>query len=259
MQGEARRPGRAGALIRGDEPADDLRVAVNDMVLVQGAHRTRGALRRWNARPWPVLGGWFAAAGAVAAALLAAVLVIASAATPDPTAVLVPGVNEPAESGDVAGILARNALVLALHAVACVAGFIAGSSMPVAAAQRTGFWRAVHEKAHPLAVAWVVAVTGFSLVTQAYALGGSGADLAGQLGISPATLLLTVLPHALVELTALFLPLAAWTIASRRAEWDDLLAATVVTVAVAVPMLVVAASWETYVWSRLLTLTSPAI
>jgi hypothetical protein len=63
---------------------------------------------------------------------------------------------------------------------------------------------------------WVVLVTCFSLVTQAYALGLSGAQLAHQLGISPGQLVLTVLPHAVPELVALFLPLAAWTIASRR-------------------------------------------
>ena len=51
--------------------------------------------------------------------------------------------------------------------------------------------------------------------------------------------MLTVLPHALPELIALFLPLAAWTIASRREGWDDLLAATFVTTAIAIPILVV--------------------
>jgi uncharacterized membrane protein SpoIIM required for sporulation len=60
-------------------------------------------------------------------------------------------------------------------------------------------------------------------------------------------LLLGVLPHAIPELIALFLPLAAWIIASRRGEWEQLLAATVVTVAVAVPVLVVAAFIEVYV------------
>ena len=50
-----------------------------------------------------------------------------------------------------------------------------------------------------------------------------------------------------LELTALFLPLAAWIIASRRGEWDQLLAATVVTLAIAVPLLVIAALVEVYV------------
>jgi uncharacterized membrane protein SpoIIM required for sporulation len=68
---------------------------------------------------------------------------------------------------------------------------------------------------------------------------------------------LTVLPHAVPELVALFLPLAAWPIASRRDEWHDLLAATVATVAIAIPMLVVAATWETYGWPQLLRSASP--
>jgi uncharacterized membrane protein SpoIIM required for sporulation len=102
-----------------------------------------------------------------------------------------------------------------------------------------------------------VLVTCFSLVAQAYALGLTGAQLAHQLGISPGQLVLTVLPHAVPELVALFLPLAAWTIASRRDEWHDLLAATFATVAIAVPMLVAAATWEIYVWPRLLEGASP--
>jgi uncharacterized membrane protein SpoIIM required for sporulation len=138
-----------------------------------------------------------------------------------------------------------------------VAGFIAGSSLPLSAERRRGFSRWIHEKARPVAFAWVIAVTCFSLATQAYALGSTGATLAYQLDLSTATLMLTVLPHAVPELTALFLPLAAWTMASRRSEWDDLLAATLVTVGVAIPILVCAALWETYVWPELLRVASP--
>ena len=69
--------------------------------------------------------------------------------------------------------------------------------------------------------------------------------------------MLTVLPHALLELTAVFLPLAAWTIASRRDEWDQLLAATAVTVTIAIPMLIASAAWEVHVWPHLLRAASP--
>ncbi len=62
-----------------------------------------------------------------------------------------------------------------------------------------------------------------------------------------------MLPHALPELIALFLPLAAWIIASRRGEWEQLLAATVVTVALAIPVLVAAAFVEVYVSPHLFT------
>ena len=41
-------------------------------------------------------------------------------------------------------------------------------------------------------------------------------------------------------------------IASRRGEWDQLLAATLVTVAFAVPTLVITAVWEVYLAPRLL-------
>ena len=85
------------------------------------------------------------------------------------------------------------------------------------------------------AIAYVVGVTIFSLSTQIYILGNAGATLASQAGISPGELVLTVAPHALIELTAVFLPLAAWIIFSRRGEWNRLLAATFVTVAIAIP------------------------
>jgi hypothetical protein len=220
---------------------------------------TRAALARWNARPLPVLRSWFLGGLAVCLALLVAVLVVASIARPDPTPIFISGIYTEAGPGDVLRVLFRNSLVLALHATACVAGFMAGSSLPLSAAQRTGFSRWIHEKARPVALAWVIAVTCFSLGTQAYVLASDGATLAGQLDISPALLILTVLPHALCELTALFLPLAAWTIASRRGEWSNLLAATVVTTGLAVPMLVVASTWEAYAWPGILTSASPAI
>ena len=180
-------------------------------------------------------------------ALLAVVLLISYVARPDPSPISIPGITDPPGPANVLEILFRNSLVLALHAFACVAGYIAGSSLPLSTEQRTGFSRWIHEKARPVAFAWVIAVTCFSLGTQAYVLGSTGATLAYQLHISPAVLMVTVLPHALPELTALFLPLAAWTIASRRGEWGDLLAATLVTVTLAVPTLVCAALWETYV------------
>ena len=56
--------------------------------------------------------------------------------------------------------------------------------------------------------------------------------------MSRGVLMLTLLPHALPELVALFLPLAAWMVASRREAWNELLAATAVTTAVAAPVLV---------------------
>lgn len=218
-----------------------------EFVLVQGMRDTRGTLTRWNARPFAIVGPWLAGSLAIAAGLLLAVLVIASVSRPDPTPILLPGLGTPASLEAVLHVLYRNSLVLALHAMACVAGFIAGSSLPLEAERYRGAWRVIHDKAGPLAIALVVAATSFSLATQAYLLGNAASTLSAQLGLSPGVLLAAILPHALPELVALFLPLAAWIIASRRDDWHELLAATFVTVAIAAPVLVVAAFVEVYV------------
>jgi hypothetical protein len=83
-------------------------------------------------------------------------------------------------------------------------------------------------------------------------IGGGAAAIAAQLGTSPGMLLLALVPHALPELFALFLPLAAWIVASRAGQWEDLLAATFVTVAISVPTLLAAAAIEIWVSPHLL-------
>jgi hypothetical protein len=239
--------------------AEARRVTVRRLALVQGLADSRATLARWNAAPLTVLRPWALGSLAVSVALLGAVWAIAHAVTPDVTPVLLPGLNRPADASAMAHVLLRNSLVLALHAMACVAGFIAGSSLPAQAEHHTGLWRTVHERAGPAAIAFVVGATGFSLCTQTYVLGNAAATLAWHLHIGPGLLLLTLLPHALLELTALFLPLAAWIIASRRGAWRELLAATAATTALAAPMLVLAASIEVFAWPHLLRLVSPAL
>jgi uncharacterized membrane protein SpoIIM required for sporulation len=226
--------------------------AVNQHVFSHGMEDTRETLAAWSERPWGVLRGWLALSVAIALTLLVATWFVAGLLTPDLTPIHLPGLTGPADPGDLLPILWRNSLVLALHGTACIAGFIAGASMPIAAAQRTGLSRWVHVKAGEFAILFVCAVTLFSLCTQALFLGFQGSTLAYQLHISRLELVLSVLPHAIPELTALFLPLAAWLIASRRGEWNQLLAATFVTVALAIPTLVLAATIEVYVWPHIL-------
>src|SRR3954471_5231939 len=161
------------------------RVSVNEMVLVQGMDATRRTLRAWNDRPWEVLRSWVALSVAIALALLGVVVLIAALTPADATAVRVPNLNRTATWADYGDILYRNSLVLALHSLACVAGFIAGNSLPLSAARRTGLSRWVHEKAGPLAIGFVVCATCFSLATQAYYFGRLTSTLAGQLDIAP--------------------------------------------------------------------------
>jgi hypothetical protein len=223
-----------------------------DFVVVQGLRDTRATFAMWHADHWRVLRPWFLGALGIAVLLLAAVWVVAKLVTPDPSPIGLAGVTHDASLEDAWPILYRNSLVLALHAMACVAGFIAGSSLPQVAESKTGIWKKVHNAAGPAAIAFVAAATTFSLSTQAYALGARTADLSLQFGLNPMTLLLTLTPHALPELVALFLPLSAWLIASRRDNWHHLLAATFVTVAIAVPMLLAACAIELWLSPRLL-------
>jgi len=227
-------------------------MSVNDLVLVQGMRDTKRALSRWNEEPITVLRPWAVLSTLISVGLLLAVYVIAESTPPDATHYVIPGVTRAATLTDYGHVLFRNSLVLALHALACVAGFMAGSSLPLSAAQRSGLSKWVHEKAGPLAIGFVVCATLFSLGTQAFVIGGTAASLATQLGSDPARLMLAITPHALPELIALFLPLAAWMIASRRGDWHELLAATCVTVAIAVPTLLAAAAVETWVTPKLL-------
>ena len=227
-------------------------MSVNDLVLVQGMRDTKLALARWNREPAAAIRPWCLLSAAIAVALLFATYAVAKLSTPDKTIYLIPGYNVDATFADYGHVLFRNALVLALHALACVAGFMAGSSLPLSAAHRSGLSRWVHEKAGPLAIGFVVCATLFSLCTQAFVIGGEAASMAGQIGTSPGLLILARLPHALPELFALFLPLAAWMVASRRGDWHELLAATFVTVSIAVPILLAAAAIEVWVSPQLL-------
>jgi hypothetical protein len=187
-----------------------------------------------------------------AVGLLLAVYVVAAFAYPDPSRLTIPGVHYPVDFDDVKRVLLKNSLVLALHGMACVAGFLAGSAVPQQAVYKTGISRWVHDKAGPFAIAFVVAATTFSLATQAYVLGNATATVAQTLELSPAKLLLALSIHAIPELTALFLPLAAWVVASRRGDWHKLLAATVVTVGLAIPVLLASCLVEVYVTPRVI-------
>jgi hypothetical protein len=215
----------AGRRLKPRAPLGDER----DMVLTRG-------LREWTA-----------IAVAIAGALLLAVWVVARASTPDPTPLHFPGLTGPATTRDALGVFGRNMLVLALHSFACIAGYLAGKSLPEEAQRYRGVLRVVHDHAGPVAIAFVSAATAFSLITQAYVLGSDASTLAAQGGVAPGLLLIGLLPHALPELVALFLPLGAWLLASRRGQWDQLMRATVVTTGIALPVLVATALIEVYV------------
>jgi hypothetical protein len=219
----------------------------NELVLVQGMSDTKAALAEWNRQPWQTLRVWLTWAVLTAVGLLVATYVVARLSAPDPSGLTIPGIGSDPQFSDAQHILFKNSLVLALHSMACVAGFLAGSAVPRQAEFKSGVNRWVHEKAGPFAIAFVVCATTFSLCTQAYVIGHATSTVAATLHMSPAELLLALSIHAIPELTALFLPLAAWVVASRHGDWHKLLAATAVTTSLALPVLFTACIVEVYV------------
>jgi hypothetical protein len=221
--------------------------------LVHGLRQTRGAIEHWRAGRWTVLARWFALSLTISLVLLLVVWAVAGISNTNGLGIQTSGPPfHVGAVGDALRIFGKNLLVLALHAMACVAGFIAGASLPLQAEHRRGLSRVIHERGGPIAIAFVIGATTFSLSAQALVIGSQTAAVAARLHTSPAALLLVLGAHAPLELTALFLPLAAWISASRRGEWDQLLAATLVTVVVALPLLLAAAFIEVFVSPHIL-------
>ena len=121
--------------------------ATNSHVFSHGMQDTRETLDTWREGNWTVLRSWVALSVSIALSLLVAVWFVAGQLTPDLTPVHISSLTEPSKPTDMLPILWRNSLVLALHGFACIAGFIAGASMPIAADQRTGISRWIHVKA----------------------------------------------------------------------------------------------------------------
>ncbi len=103
----------------------------NQYVLAHGMRQTRSILERWGENPWPVIRTWFVGAVLISLGLLAAVTIAASLITPDYGFHYTPTIPDGPEFQRILYVLGRNSLVLALHAVACVAGFIAGATLPL--------------------------------------------------------------------------------------------------------------------------------
>ena len=119
----------------------------------------RGALAEWQRRPWPVLRAWLAASLTVTILLLFAVWAIAGITVPHGVVSLYGPPFGEGGPADVLQIFIRNFLVLLLHAMACVAGFIAGSSLPLQASRHSGITRVIHERGRPVALGFVVCAT----------------------------------------------------------------------------------------------------
>ena len=182
---------------------------------------------------------WFAAAVLFAAGFFAVVVVTAVTIDVVPThpiegpPFLVGGLS------DVLRIFSNNFLVLTLYAMVGVAVIV----LRRADAHGGGRHHRAVVRAAGMLVAAIVLV---AAIRQAYVLGRMLAEYSGYLGESPIRMGLALVPHAAVELSAMFLPLGA-ILVERRSSEEVMRRALAVAVAIAVPLLMLAAATEVYV------------
>ena len=215
----------------------------------------RATLRALAARPWPVLGRWVAGSALAAGGLLAAVWLVAS---------LDSGYEQIIDAA--AAVRGRRRRRRAHRACAATCscwrctrwraspGFIAGSSLPLQAEHQRGVSRWLHEHGGRIAIAFVVLRDDLLAVApglrdRPHASPASRTSCASRRGCCCSACSRTRSPSS-----------SRCSCRSRRGsspaaagEWDQLLAATFVTVAIAVPVLVVAALIEVYVSPHLFT------
>lgn len=201
---------------------------------------TRVALRRWAHAPASHALSWVAGSLIIGALLLAGALLVAKLSIPGSNAYTPVFADPSAGVGDALRIFARNSLVLALHSLVCVAIYLATRPAPPRASR-------LQERAGPLALSVIAGLTIYSLASQMWRLGHDLASAAHTLGYSPAGLVARLSVHAIPELTALFLPLAACISLLRRRREDDLAAVGLLCFALALPVVAVCACVEVYV------------
>jgi hypothetical protein len=191
---------------------------------------THALFAAWAERPLPVLIPWALGSLLIGLGLLGGATLVASHSVPSGS--YLPVFADPgADAGDVVRIAFRNGIVLALQALVCIAVYIC---------TRPG------ERGRAWGLAAVIGLSGYSLLSQVWRLGHDLASAADTLGFTPADLALRLSPHAVPELTALYLPLAACIALARRRRADDLLAAAALATAVSAPVVVVCAYVEVF-------------
>src|SRR5258708_8314855 len=113
---------------------------------VQGMKSTRTTLAAWNREPGPVLRSWVLGSLGAATVLLGAVWLVAVITPGAPPSSLRKPPFFVGDARDVAHVLFDNSLLLALHALACRPGLVAGSQVPPHARARRRLTRLIDER-----------------------------------------------------------------------------------------------------------------
>ena len=200
---------------------------------------------------WGEIGRWVTVAAVVAAALLGGVALVAAHTRGAYAAGIDSGLLIRHHAiGDALHVFRRNLLVLGIHLCACWIGAILGRPHRPAP-ERMGrlgrLHRPVPDWMGRAALLWALLVTLLSVGVQALALGRLLADISLAADVPRMQLLLLVLPHAIPELLAVFLPLGLFLLEAHRGRLERLGLWSLQAAAIALPVLLCAAAIETYV------------
>lgn len=232
---------------------------VNRALVRAARQESRDALLEWRSNGGRIIWAWLLIASLIAGFMLASVLAI-SVIRPPTGIDARPYLLDARRWSDVSFTLYRNLQVLALHGFICLAGYMARRTLPVQIQFKQGIDRWIHEYLGRWTMIIVVLATAYSITSQIWIIGLHLGNIAVAIDLPQSLLLLSLAPHAMIELTAVFLPMAALLMASRRGEWNTLLAATLLTALIALPMLSLAALIEVFVWPGVLrSLIAPAV
>lgn len=220
------------------------RLAARDAAIAD----TRHALASWLRHPSQLL-PWVALSAVVSAILLLATYIVAITTQADPTGGALIAADPSARWVDFGFVLGRNFTVLLLHLLVCFATYLVRRSIPIQAGELSGVQGWVHRHAQRPALILVIALTVFSIFQQAVNLGHGLASVAAQGTMGEAAILVRLLPHAVPELIAVFLPLAAVVWLEAKDRNRDLLAAVAACTVIAIPVIVVSAWIEVVVAS----------
>lgn len=218
------------------------------LALVRGFPDAMRTIGRWARRPHRVLVPWLLVSLGIAIVLLLAVWAVAEVSPPGSRPSFMPALPAHDIDAHVWYLFRRNLLVLGLHAFACLAGYIVYASLTDPTLTPGRRMRAATRATATVALVFVPIATLLSMTTQAWILGAYASTAAAHSYVTVRDLLLSTAQHSVLELTAMFLPLAAWLVAVRRKRANELYAATIVSVLIAVPMIYGAAWIEAHQW-----------
>lgn len=171
-------------------------------------------------------------------------------------------------------IFLANVMVLGVHFFACVGAYLVNKRVNHFLENRlskdeiidnlnrgedinfTSRQQDISHQVGRLSIVLIASLVIFSITRQIIILSTHIAGASQSLDIPITTLMARAALHAFLELTAIFLPLAADLILSKQGRWQELLAGAWFSLAIAIPMLLLTAAIETWVTGGLFQASS---